>query len=235
MILQILIQGLLKPWRNPSEDTKSGIWCLNDLHVHWYSVGTFGIIELFKGDFYFIAWGKMNVWCNILKFIFLKCQILVLEEGLLFQNLTHVMHFVVKHDSFLDGKPFHWQIHMGRKFCFPGYRDSRQKHQQTEPRALRELFLLGTLVNTQLSKLFTVTEIRHSTKYIQNTFSWGLYLAHQPGTMIRTWFHAHVQNQKCVPFPAVISCLSSPGPTSNVSPGIWRFWVNHNCHGITDS
>lgn len=140
MILQTLIWGLLKPWRKPSGDTKSDIWCLNDLHFHWYSVGSLRIMKLFKGDFYFIAWGKMNAWCNILKFVFLKCHILVLEEGLLFQNLTHVMQFVVKHDSFLDRKPFHCQIHVGRKFCFPGCRDSRQKHQQPESRALRELF-----------------------------------------------------------------------------------------------
>lgn len=126
MILQTLIWGQLKPWRNPSGDNKSGIWCLNELHFHWYSVESLGIIKLFKGDFYFIAWGKINARCNILKFIFFKCHILVLEKGLLFQNLTHVMQFVVKHDSFLNRKPFHCQIHMGRRFCFPGCRDSRQ-------------------------------------------------------------------------------------------------------------
>lgn len=97
-------QGLLNSWRNPSGDNKSGIWCLNDLHFHWFSMESLGIIKLFKGDFYFTAWAKMNALCNILKFIFLKCHILVLEKGLLFQNLTHVMQFVVKHDSFLNRK-----------------------------------------------------------------------------------------------------------------------------------
>lgn len=152
-------------------------------------------------------------------------------ERLVFQNLTRVMQSVVKHDSFLDRKPFHCQINTGRKFCLLGCRD---KQQQPEPKTLRELFLLGALVNIQLSKPFTVTEIHHSTKYIQNMFSWGLYLADQPGTMIRTWFNAHMQNQKCVTIPAVISHLSSPGPTCNMSSVIWRFWGSHNCQGIPD-
>lgn len=167
----------------------------------------------------------MNAWCNILKFIFLRRHTLVLEKGLLFQNLTRVMQFIVKHVSLLDRKPFHCQIHMDRKFHFPGCRDSRQVS-TTRTQNPEQLFLLGALVNIPLSKPFRVTEIHHSTIYIQNMFSWGLYLVEQPGTMERTWFHAHMQKQNCVTLPAVISLVPSPGPTSNMPPVIWRFWVS---------
>lgn len=123
----------------------------------------------------------------------------------------------------------------GKKILFPWVQRLQTEASTTRIQSIERAFLLSALVNTQLSKPFTVTEIHHSKKHIQNTFSWGLYLADQPGTMIRTWLHAHMQSQKCVTFPAVTSHLSSPGPASNVSPGMWRFWVSHSCHRITDS
>lgn len=176
----------------------------------------------------------MNAWYNILKFIFLKCHTLVLEKGLLFQHLTRVMQFVVKHVSFLDRKPFHCQIHMGRKFCFPGCRDSRQvstTRTQSIERALSVEWSGG---------YSTFQTINSGWNPQQNTCKtcspeFCMYLVDQPGTMKRTWFHAHMQKQNCVTLPAVISHLSSPGPTPNMSPVIWRFWVSHNYHGVIDS
>lgn len=42
----------VKAMKNPSGDTRSGIWCFNGLNFHWYSVGSLGIMKSFNGDFY---------------------------------------------------------------------------------------------------------------------------------------------------------------------------------------
>lgn len=168
-----LIQGLLKPPRNSSGDTESDTWCLTHSYCRWYSVGSLGIINLFKGGFYFIAQGKMNARSIILKSRFLSCPIWVPEEGLLFQNLTCCMEFILPLDSFVDRTPPRCLLHVGRNTCFPGCSflcvtlDRSIGNQKPEH---RELSLLGGLVNIHLSKPLMTTVIHHSTKYLRNAF-----------------------------------------------------------------
>lgn len=154
-------------------------------------------MNLFKGDFYPISWGKMNACGIILRFRFLKCHILVLEEGFLFQNVTHCMQFILEHNSFLDRKPFHCQLHMGRKTGFPGcslHFVTPDRSIGNQKRVHRESSLCWVVSWTFKFPNYSRVQstIRQNTS--KTPFSWGLYLAGQPGVLVWTWLHAKKQN-----------------------------------------